>query len=95
MKIWDTNEVNQKKFIMKNKEIQKKEEQASVFITISALLSLFAEDIAEWLNLSIIQYGMIVVAIIFLFLGVIKVQQMEKLRNEKASCDTEPSSPIF
>lgn len=54
------------------------EEQATIYITLSMLFSLFAKDISTYFAIPFLQYLMILIAIILITLGVIKVNQHEK-----------------
>ena len=63
---------------MKNSVLKKLEEQATIYITLSMMFSLSAEYVSEFLGIPFFQYSMIAVAIVFITLGVIKVNQYEK-----------------
>ncbi|MFK7775143.1 MAG: hypothetical protein AB8F94_23585 [Saprospiraceae bacterium] len=72
---------------MKNSVMKKLEEQATIYMTLSMMISLSAKDVSEYLALPLLQYIMIAIAIVFIVLGVIKVKEYEKQKVNK-SCNS-------
>ncbi len=70
---------------MKNSNLKKLEEQATVYITLSMMLSMSAQHITDYLGTPFLEYAMIFVAMGFLGLAVIKVNQYQKGKG-KESC---------
>ncbi len=63
---------------MKNSAFKKFEEQATIYITLAMMLSLSANFISDYVAIPWLEYLMIGVSILFIALGVIKVNQYEK-----------------
>ncbi len=63
---------------MKNSSLKKLEEQTTIYITLSMMLSLSASNVSDFIGMPFIEYAMIAIAVVLIILGVLKVSQYKK-----------------
>lgn len=69
---------------MKNSALEKLEKQATVYFTLSMMLSLSIQFISDYLGIPFVEYAMIIIVVVLMSLGIINVNKCEKHKGNKS-----------
>ncbi|MFK8009655.1 MAG: hypothetical protein AB8H03_25060 [Saprospiraceae bacterium] len=67
--------------------MKKLEERATVYITLSMMISLSAKNVSAYLEIPFLEYVMIAIAVVLIILGIINVNKYEKQKTDN-SCSS-------